>query len=85
MIVRSIHTFLARNAQSVSVQIYDEVMWQGVDESNDAKRETTEQRSHKILVLDAIQQKHAKRPARATKSARSNKHAGRFGVFCKNV
>ena len=60
-------------------------MWQGVDESNDAKREAAEQRSHKILVLDAIQQKHAKRSARATKSARSNEHADRFGVFCKTV
>ena len=49
MTVRSIHTFLARNAQSVSLQIYDEVMWQVVDESNDAKREAAEQRTHKIL------------------------------------
>ncbi len=72
VIVRSIHEFLARNAQPSSFQIYEEVMLEGVDESrdvnNDRKREAAEQRPNKILVRDAIRQKHAKRSASAAKA-----------------
>ena len=75
VIVRSIHEFLARNAQPSSFQIYEEAMREGADESNnakhDAKRETAEQRPHKILVRDAIRQKHAGRSARATKTSKT--------------
>ena len=66
VIVRSIHEFLARNAQPSSLQIYEEVMGNGVDETRDAKREAAEQRPHKILVRDAIRQKHAMRSGRAS-------------------
>lgn len=70
VIVRSIHEFLARNAQPSSLQIYEEVMRDGAVKSRDAKkdlkREAAEQRPHKILVRDAIRQKHAKRSERAT-------------------
>lgn len=72
VIVRSIHEFLARNAQPSSFQIYEEVMREGVDESgdvnNDRKREAAEQRPHKILVRDAIRQKYAKRSASVAKA-----------------
>lgn len=68
VIVRSIHEFLARNAQPSSFQIYEEVMLEGVDESRDAKREAAEQRPHKILVRDAIRQKHAKQSASVAKA-----------------
>ena len=66
VIVRSIHEFLARNAQPSSLQIYEEVMGNGVDETRDAKREAAEQRLHKILIRDAIRQKHAMRSGRAS-------------------
>ena len=66
VIVRSIHEFLACNAQPSSLQIYEEVMREGVDESRDAKREAAKQRPHKILVRDAIRQKHAIRSERAS-------------------
>ena len=66
VIVRSIHEFLARNAQPSSLQIYEEVMGNGVDETRDAKRGAAEQRPHKILVRDAIRQKHAVRSERAS-------------------
>ena len=66
VIVRSIHEFLARNAQPSSFQIYEEVMRERVDESRDAKREAAKQRPHKILVRDAIRQKHAVRSERAS-------------------
>lgn len=72
VIVRSIHEFLARNAQPSSFQIYEEAMRVGADASNnaksDAKREAAEKRPHKILVRDAIRQKHAVRSASATKT-----------------
>ncbi len=71
VIVRSIHEFLARNAQPTSLQIYEEAMREGGDESRDAKREAAEQRPHKILVRDAIRQKHAVRSARATKTSKA--------------
>ena len=83
VIVRSIHEFLNRNAQPSSLQIYEEVMRDGADKSgdakktakSDAKRETAEQRPHKIMVRDAIRQKHAMRSGRAspTKAAKSGK------------
>ena len=73
MIVRGIHELLARSAQPSSFQIYEEVMREGVNErkniKSDAKREAAEQRPHKILVRDAICQKHAERSASATKSS----------------
>lgn len=75
VIVRSIHEFLARNAQPSSLQIYEEVMRERADASNnaksDAKREAAEQRPHKILVRDAIRKKHAVRSARATKTSKA--------------
>ena len=71
VIVRSIHEFLTRHAQPSSLQIYEEVVASGADKGgdpkNDARREATEQRSHKILVRDAIRQKHAERSAKALK------------------
>ena len=75
VIVRSIHEFLNRNAQPSSLQIYEEVM-RGVanksgDAKSDAKREAAEQRPHKILLRDAIRQKHAERSARATKTSKA--------------
>jgi hypothetical protein len=71
VIVRSIHEFLKRNTQPSSFQIYEEVMGNRVDVSRDAKREAVEQRPHKILVRDAIRQKHAERSARATKTSKA--------------
>ena len=70
VIVRSIHEFLTRNDQPTSLQIYEELMRDGLDESRDAKREAAEQRPHKILVRDAIRQKHAERSARAIKASK---------------
>ena len=73
VIVRSIHEFLARNAQPSSFQIYEEVMGGGANKSGDAasdlKREAADQRPHKILVRDAIRQKHAERSTKATKNS----------------
>jgi len=75
VIVRSIHEFLNRNAQlPSSLQIYEEVMRDGADKSgdakkaakSDAKREAAEQRPHKVLMRDAMRQKHAKRSELAT-------------------
>lgn len=60
VIVRSIHEFLARNTQPSSFQIYEEVM-----------REAAEQRPHRILVRDAIRQKHAERSASAAKASKA--------------
>ena len=69
VIVRSIHEFLARNAQPSSLQIYEAVMREGGDErsaaESDSKRESSEQRPNKIAVRDAIRQKHAVRSERA--------------------
>ena len=75
VIVRSIHEFLNRNAQPSSLQIYEELMAGGADKSGDAKsgakREAAEQRPHKILVRDAIRQKHAERSASAAKTSKA--------------
>lgn len=75
VIVRSIHEFLARNAQPSSLQIYEEAMRVGADASNnaksDAKREAAEKRPHKILVRDAIRQKYAVRSASASKTSKT--------------
>ena len=75
VIVRSIHEFLNRNAQPSSLQIYEEVMRDAADKSVDsksnAKREAAEQRPHKILVRDAIRQKHAERSASAAKTSKT--------------
>lgn len=75
VIVRSIHEFLNRNAQPSSLQIYEEVMAGGVDKSgaakSDAKREAAEKRPHKMLVRDAIRQRHAERSASATKTSKA--------------
>ncbi len=77
VIVRSIHEFLNRNAQPSSFQIYEEVMRDGADKGDDAKsdamREAVEQRPHKIVVRDAIRQKHSERSARTapTKAAKT--------------
>ncbi len=75
VIVRSIHEFLNRNAQPSSLQIYEEVMRDGANKSSDvasdAKREAAEQRPHKILVRDAIRQKHAVRSASASKNSKA--------------
>lgn len=79
VIVRSIHEFLNRNAQPSSLQIYEEVMREAAgtsgdakkDGKSDAKREAAEQRPHKILVRDAIRQKHAVRSAKATKTSKA--------------
>jgi len=75
VIVRSIHEFLNRNAQPSSLQIYEEVMAGGVDKSgdakSDAKREAAEKRPHKMLVRDAIRQRHAERSASATKTSQA--------------
>ena len=75
VIVRSIHEFLARNAQPSSFQIYEEVMREGTDKSGDVKRdvkrEASEQRPYKFLVRDAIRQKHDERSARATKTSKA--------------
>jgi predicted transcriptional regulator len=71
VIVRSIHEFLARNAQPSSFQIYEDVMREGLDESRDAKREAAEKRPHKILVRDAIRQKHTERSASAAKTSKA--------------
>jgi len=75
VIVRSIHEFLARNAQPSSLQIYEEAMRETVDESRDEKREAAEQRPHKIMMRDAVRQKHAMRSGRAslTNAAKSGK------------
>ena len=95
VIVRSIHEFLARSAQRSSFQISEKVMRDGVDESNDAKREATGQRPHKILVRDAIRQKHVTRSERASLNltnqtkqpnrAKPNEHVGRFGLLRRTV
>ena len=75
VIVRSIHEFLARNAQPSSFQIYEEVMRDAKNKSGDAKkdakREAAEQRPHKILMRDAIRQKHAVRSAKAVKASKA--------------
>ena len=75
VIVRSIHEFLARNAQPSSLQIYEEAMRVGADASNnaksDAKREAAEKRPRKILVRDAIRKKHAVRSASASKTSKT--------------
>lgn len=79
VIVRSIHEFLARNAQPSSFQIYEQVMREGLDQSrntkidikSDTEREALEKRPHKIQVRDAIRQKHAERSARATQSSKA--------------
>lgn len=77
VIVRSIHEFLARNAQPSSFQIYDEVMREGADKSgnakSDAKREAAEHRPHKILVRDAIRQKHAERQFQSSSATKTSK------------
>ena len=79
VIVRSIHEFLARNAQPSSLQIYEEVMREGVDESCDAKREAAKQRPHKMLVRDAIRQKHAMRSERASLNLTKTDKAAKSG------
>jgi len=74
VIVRSIHEFLNRNAQPSSLQIYEELMRENANNSGDTKRnaerdakyEGAEQRPHKILVRDAIRQKHDTRSASNT-------------------
>lgn len=75
VIVRSIHEFLNRHAQPSSLQIYEELMAGGVDKDEDAKsdarREAAEKRPHKILVRDAIRQKHAERSDGATKTSKA--------------
>lgn len=75
VVVRSIHEFLARNAQPSSLQIYEEVMREGAnktaDAKSDAKREAAEKRPHKILVRDVIRKKHAVRSASASKTRKS--------------
>ncbi len=79
VIVRSIHEFLARNAQPSSLQIYEEVMREAAgksgntnkDAKSDAKSEAAEQRPHKLLARDAIRQKHAERSASAAKPSRA--------------
>lgn len=74
VIVRSIHEFLNRNAQSSSLQIYEEVMNGSNDKSgdakSDAKREAAEQRPHKILARNAIRKKFAERSASAAKTSK---------------
>jgi predicted transcriptional regulator len=72
VIVRSIREFLDRNAQPSSFQIYEAVMAAGAagadtsgDAQQDAKREAVEKRPHKILLRDAVRQKHAMRSAGA--------------------
>lgn len=69
VIVRSIREFLDRNAQPSSFQIYEAVMAAGADTrgdaQKDAKREAVDKRPHKILLRDAIRQKHAMRSAGA--------------------
>ncbi len=71
VIVRSIHEFLARNAQPSSLQIYEEAMRAGKDDNHDATREAAERRPHKILLRDAIRQKHVERSARATQASKA--------------
>jgi predicted DNA-binding protein len=75
VIVRSIREFLDRNAQPSSLQIYEEVMKSGADDSGDAqkdaKRQAAEQRPHKLLVRDAIRKKHAARSVSALKSGKA--------------
>ena len=66
MVLRSIREFFVCNAQPSSLKIYQDFMRERVDESGDANRETGEKRPHKILVRDALRQKHAKRLASAT-------------------
>ena len=79
VIVRSIHEFLARNAQPSSLQIYEEVMRERVDESRDAKRESAKQRPHKMLVRDAIRQKHAICSERASLNLTKTDKAAKSG------
>ena len=79
VIVRSIREFLARNAQPSSLQIYEEVMREGVDESRDAKRESAKQRPHKMLARDAIRQKHAMRSERASLNSTKPDKAAKSG------
>ena len=75
VIVRSIHEFLNRNAQPSSLQIYEEVMAGGADNSSDvasdAKREAAELRPLKIRMREVIRQKHADRSASAAKTSKA--------------
>jgi hypothetical protein len=69
VIVRSIHEFLARNAQPSALQIYETVMREDTDQrtaaQRDSKRESKEHRPNKISARDVIRQKHATRSERA--------------------
>ena len=64
-------SFLNRNAQPSSLQIYEDVMRDGAnktgDATSDAKREAAEQRPLKIRMREVIRQKHAERSAKALK------------------
>jgi gamma-glutamylcysteine synthetase len=75
VIVRSIHEFLNRNAQPSSLQIYEEVMRDGAnnssDAASDAQREAAEQRPLKIRMREVIRQKHGERSASAAKSSKA--------------
>ena len=61
VIVRSIHEFLARHAQTTSLQIYEEAMREAEGQRDDAKREAMEQRPLKLAVRKVIRRKHAER------------------------
>jgi hypothetical protein len=71
MVGRSIHEFLARDAQPSSFQIYEDLMREELEDSRDAKRDTAEKRPLKILVRDSIREKHAERSARVTKTSKT--------------
>ena len=68
VIVRSIQEFLATHSHPTSFQIYEEVMRNAQDGKNVTRRETAEQRPHKLQVRTAIARKHAQRSKAAAQA-----------------
>lgn len=68
VIVRSVHEFLARNAQPSAFEIYEEVMREAESDPPNAPPRAPERRANKLKVRDAIARKHAERSARASEA-----------------
>ncbi|MSQ72174.1 MAG: hypothetical protein EXR27_12905 [Betaproteobacteria bacterium] len=68
VIVRSIQEFLARHAQPSSLQIYEDAMRDATPGLDNAARETSERRPHKLKLRAALRRKHARRSERAARA-----------------
>ena len=68
VIVRSISEFLANHTQPSSFQIYEEAMREERNQRDDAKRESAEQRPHKIKAHAVLRGRHARRSRRASQA-----------------